>query len=372
LLPVLVTGQKSRKILYANKYAESQYEMPLDEIVGSYIDDLYSVDNQQERLIELLTTVGRVENLEQNFKTASGKIFTALLSVTPTMYKNEKAYIGMITDITKQKAIEAEVREIHKHTRESIEYASLIQGALIPNNTLFQSYFKDYFTIWQPKDIVGGDIYLFEQLRHEDECLLMVIDCTGHGVPGAFVTMLVKAVEREIVSHILSDKNAEVSPAWIMEYFNRTIKILLNQETKSSISNAGWDGQIMYYNKKEKIAKFASARNSIFYIQEGEIKEIKGDRHSIGYKDSDIDYKFTEHCVSIDKETTFYISSDGYWDQIGGAKELSFGKKRVKKLLKDIYRKPMLEQKKDFVDTIKEYQGDFETNDDITVIGIKV
>jgi len=372
LLPVLITEQNSRKILYANKYAESQYEMPLDKIIGSYIDDIYSVDNQQEQIIELLKTKGRVENLEQNFKTSSGKIFTALLSVTPTTYKNEKAYIGMITDITKQKAIESEVREIHKHTQESIEYASLIQGALIPSNELFQNYFADYFTIWQPKDIVGGDIYLFEQLRHEDECLLMVIDCTGHGVPGAFVTMLVKAVEREIVSLILSDKNIEVSPAWVLEYFNKTIKILLNQETKSSISNAGWDGQIMYYNKKEKIAKFASARNSIFYIQEDEIKEIKGDRHSVGYKDSDIDFKFTEHCINLDKETIFYLSSDGYWDQLGGDKELSFGKKRVKKLLSSIHKKPMAEQKKDFADTIKEYQGDFETNDDITVIGLKI
>lgn len=372
LLPVIITSQENRTILYANKYAEIQYEMSLDEIIGSHIDDLYSVQNQQDHIIELLKTQGYVENLEEDFKSATGKKFTALLSVTPITYKNEKSYIGMITDITKQKAIEEEVRKIHKHTRESIEYASLIQGALIPNDELFRDYFKDHFVIWQPKDIVGGDIYLFDQLRHEDECLVMVIDCTGHGVPGAFVTMIVKAVEREIISKIMSDKDIEVSPAWIMAYFNRTLKKLLNQENKSSISNAGWDGQIFYYNKKEKVAKFSSARNSLFYMQEDVLHEIKGNRHSVGYKDSKSDYEFSEYSVDIDKETTFYISSDGYWDQIGGEKKLSFGKKRLKKLLYEIHNKSMEDQKEELLITLKEYQGSCDTNDDITVIGLKL
>ncbi len=372
LLPILITSKKDRTILYANKYAEIQYKMPLNKIVGSNIDNIYAVKNQKDHLIEMLETKGYVENLEEVFKTFSGEEFIALLSVSPINYKGEEAYIGMVTDITKQKEQEKVVRTLHQQTKDSIKYASLIQGALIPNNDLFKNYFKDHFVIWNPKDIVGGDIYLFEQLRHKDECLLMVIDCTGHGVPGAFVTMLVKAVEREVVSKITNNKDMEVSPAWIMGYFNRTLKKLLQQESKDSISNAGWDGQVFYYNKKEKIAKFASARNSIFYIQEDELKEIKGDRHSVGYKDSDVDYEFTEHNIKLEEETTFYISSDGYWDQIGGTKELSFGKKRFRQLINENYNKPMKKQKIDFLKIIKNYQGDFESNDDITVIGIKI
>jgi len=372
LLPILITSKKDRVILYANKYAEIQYKMPLDELVGSNIDDIYTANNQKEHLIEMLQTKGHVENLEEVFKTFDGEEFIALLSVTPINYKGEDSYIGMVTDITKQKEQEKEVRTLHQHTKDSIEYASLIQGALIPNDDLFKEYFKDYFVIWNPKDIVGGDIYLFEQLRHEDECLLMVIDCTGHGVPGAFVTMLVKAVEREVISKIMSNKDMDVSPAWVMKYFNKTLKKLLQQETKDSISNAGWDGQVFYYNKKEKIAKFASARNSIFYIQENELKEIKGNRHSVGYKDSDVDYEFTEHNIKIKEETRFYISSDGYWDQMGGEKNLSFGKKRFKQLINEIYNEPMATQKEKFLNAMKEYQGAYESNDDVTVIGIKI
>jgi len=126
-----------------------------------------------------------------------------------------------------------EIEEIHQHTQDSIEYASLIQRALIPDNTEFKKYFSDFLTIWQPKDVVGGDIYLFECLRNDDECLLMVIDCTGHGVPGAFVTMLVKAIERQVVSKIVNNEDHTVSPALILEYFNKSMKKLLSQSPRS-------------------------------------------------------------------------------------------------------------------------------------------
>jgi len=373
LLPVLITSKKDRKILYANKYAENQYEVPLDKIIGSDIDDIYTIKGQQEHIIDAINKYGFIENSEEEFKTSTDKIFTALLSVTPIKYKNEDCYIGMITDITKQKDMENEVRAIHKHTKDSIEYASLIQSALIPDNNLFRNYFKDYFAIWHPKDIVGGDIYLFEELRqNNDECLLMVIDCTGHGVPGAFVTMLVKAIERSIVSKINHNENEIVSPSEILSVFNKSMKHLLKQEDRTSVSNAGFDGQILYYNKKDKIVKFASARNELFYIQDDEIKIIKGDRHSVGYKDSDANYEFTEHIIDVSKETSMYISSDGYWDQVGGEKERSFGKKRLQAMINEIKKETMAEQKEEFIYTLKDYQGDMDRNDDITVIGLKI
>ncbi len=116
------------------------------------------------------------------------------------------------------------IHKLHRKVTDSIEYASLIQHSLVPTNELFDKYFNDYFTIWYPKDIVGGDIYLFEELKDGEECLLMVIDCTGHGVPGAFVTMIVKAIERQIITTILNTPNMKVSPAWILKYFNQTMK----------------------------------------------------------------------------------------------------------------------------------------------------
>jgi serine phosphatase RsbU (regulator of sigma subunit) len=270
-----------------------------------------------------------------------------------------------------------EVEAIHKQTRESIEYASLIQRALIPEEGSLTPYFKDHFITWIPKDTVGGDIWLFENLRHEDECLLMFIDCTGHGVPGAFVTMIVKAVEREIVSIIKNDPDLDVSPAWIMGYFNKTIKQLLRQESKDSLSNAGWDGGIIYYNKADKIIKFAGAETPLFYIDsDNELQVIKGNRYSVGYKKCDANYEYKETTISVEDGMKFYCTTDGFLDQNGGAKDFPFGKKRFKKIIQENYSKPMNSQKEVFSNTMKEYESIMEDNhdrnDDMTIIAFEI
>jgi PAS domain S-box-containing protein len=372
LLPILITSKNSRKILYANKYAQRQYERPLEDIIGSDIDDVYSVVNQQNHILEELQSKGYVENSEEVFKTHTGKKFDALLSVTPLVYRDEDAYIGMVVDITKQKEIEKQIRDIHKQTRDSIEYASLIQQAIVPDNQAFNNYFKDFFTIWNPKDIVGGDIYLFEELRNKDECLLMAIDCTGHGVPGAFVTMLVKAIERQIAAKIAADENINVSPAWILGYFNKTMKKLLKQENDESISNAGFDGGVIYYNKKKNIIKYSGAETPLFYIENDELKMIKGCRHSIGYKKSDATFEFKEHIIELKENMHFYLTTDGYLDQNGGAKGFCMGKTKFKNIINENYKKDFSIQKEKFLEFLNEYQGSQNRNDDVTVIGFKI
>jgi len=270
-----------------------------------------------------------------------------------------------------QKAKE-EIEKIHQHTKDSIEYASLIQNAILPKEELFKKAFKDYFIIWQPKDIVGGDVYLFEKIR-EGEYLLFVIDCTGHGVPGAFVTMIVKSIESELITNIVNEK--EISPSFILSYFNKRMKQLLDQYSKDSKSNAGFDGGIVYINKKEKFIKYAGAETPLFYVEDNEVKMIKGSRHSVGYKTSDEDYEFKEHLIEIKEGMKFYITSDGYIDQNGGEKCLPFGKKRFKKLIEEVHNKPMKDQKEIFLKTIEDWQKECkeaERNDDITVIGFEV
>jgi glutamyl-tRNA synthetase len=160
LLPVLITSKEKRNILYANKYAEFQYEKSTDEIIGSPIDDVYTIVGQHHHIIEAIKKYGMIENMEESFKTSTGKEFDALLSVTPITYQGEDAYIGMVTDITKQKKVEKEIRDLHKHTRDSIKYAALIQHSIIPSNDLFKKYFSEYLVIWHPKDIVGGEVII--------------------------------------------------------------------------------------------------------------------------------------------------------------------------------------------------------------------
>jgi len=376
LLPVLITSKEKRVIVYANRFAQELYEMSADDIINCSLDDLYTLTNGPDAIIAQLTTKGKVDALEEHITTHTGKEFIGLLSVTPISYNNEECYIGMTVDITRQKDMENEVRAIHKHTRESIEYASLIQGSLLPDEKLLVNYFQDNFVYWMPKDTVGGDIWLFNDLRHEDECLLFFIDCTGHGVPGAFVTMIVKAIEREIITKITDDSELEISPAWIMSYFNKTMKILLKQETKDAKSNAGWDGGIIYYNKKDMILKFAGAETPLFYMTtDGDFKTIKGNRYSVGYKKCDSDYKYKETIIEVEKGMKFYCTTDGYLDQNGGEKDFPFGKKRFGNIIKEHHTESMKDQKEYFIQEMAKYESQIENNDrndDMTVIAFEI
>ena len=154
------------------------------------------------------------------------------------------------------KSIKNKIELINKQTQDSIKYASLIQSAIIPSKDDYQNFFAESFILWQPKNIVGGDIYILDVLKNNNECISMVIDCTGHGVPGAFVTMLVKAIERHILTN-LSSITGKINVSNILSDFNKELKKILKQEGDSKVlSNVGFDGAIIYVNKKEKIIKY--------------------------------------------------------------------------------------------------------------------
>jgi len=373
LLPVLITSKSQKTILYANKFAQDLYETSEIDIINAPLDTIYTLSNGADAIIKEIAQTGRVNAREEHITIHTGKEFTGLLSVTPLVHNNEECYIGMTVDITKQKDMENEVREIHKHTRESIEYASLIQGALIPDNQIFRNFFQDYFAIWHPKDIVGGDIYLMNELN-ENELIIMVIDCTGHGVPGAFVTMLVKAIERQLMADIHKDE--DISPAKILSIFNKSIKNLLKQESIDSISNAGFDGGIIYYNKKEKILKFAGAETALVYVDENsKLQTIKGSRHSVGYKKSKADFEFKEHVLHVKEGMQFYCTTDGYLDQNGGEKGFPFGNRKFCEIIEENHHESMAKQQELFLYKMNEYEKMIENNDrndDMTVIGFKI
>jgi len=322
--------------------------------------------------LESLGTFEKItETFLPSFEIISNQIGTVLKNIYST--KILKEFSNSLEVEVKQRTKELQkskliIEEIHKQTRESIEYASLIQSALIPDNKIFHKFFTDSFAIWHPKDIVGGDIYLVEELSN-DEIIIMVIDCTGHGVPGAFVTMLVKAIERQIIAKIHKDKM--VSPAKILSIFNKSIKRFLNQESIDSISNAGFDGGVLYYNKKEKILRFSGAETPLFIIQKGEIMIIKGNRHSIGYKKSDANYEFTDHTIEVNQTTKIYLTTDGYLDQNGGVKGFPFGKKRFTNLILENTSETFADQQEILLYELQNYQQKEERNDDVTIIGVQ-
>lgn len=289
---------------------------------------------------------------------------------------NEGLKSAVFTNITEMETAKRKVESIMQHTRESIEYAALIQSSLVPDNRIFSDYFEDYFVLWHPKDTVGGDIYLFNELRTPDECLILCIDCTGHGVPGAFVTMLVKAVEAQLMAHIFNNPDMEISTAWVMGFFNNALKKLLKQDNPDSVSNVGWDGSVLYFNKKDMIIKFSGAESPFFYRKpDGEIVTVRGTRKSVGYKQCPFDFKYKESVIKLEKGTKIYLTTDGYLDQNGGEKGFPFGKKRFLNMIEECGHEPMPEQQEIFMYKMAEYEEMIEENDrndDVTVIGLTV
>ncbi|PAJ75536.1 hypothetical protein CJF42_04240 [Pseudoalteromonas sp. NBT06-2] len=261
---------------------------------------------------------------------------------------------------------------INKNTKASITYASLIQCSIVPVKSDYNSFFEDSFVFWQPRDIVGGDIFVVDNLNNDYECLIMVIDCTGHGVPGAFVTMLVKAIERQIITSIILE-SSQYNISNIFSVFNKELKKILKQEKDSTVlSNVGFDGAILYYNKSEKIIKYAGGNTPLFYVKEGELNIIKGDKQSIGYKGSDSSYQFNEYTIKAEKGMIFYITTDGYLDQNGGGKLFPLGKKRFKNTIINNYYKPLKQQKEIFINEFNAYKGSEEQTDDITLLALKL
>jgi len=183
--------------------------------------------------------------------------------------------------------------------------------------------------------------------------------------------MLVKAIERQMIARTI-DTRETVSPANLLGIFNRSMKHLLKQDNDASISNAGFDSGIVYYNKKRQVLKFAGAEVPLFIVQQGQVKMIKGNRQSIGYKKSRADYQYTDHSIEINTPTCLYLTTDGFYDQNGGEKDFPFGKKRFKALLKAHYNEPFKKQCTILQSELQQYQNGSETNDDITVVGIKL
>ncbi|MDM8515435.1 response regulator [Desulfobacterales bacterium HSG16] len=245
---------------------------------------------------------------------------------------------------------------------DSIRYANMIQRSLLPNLDELKKSFPNSFFIWMPKDIVGGDIIYTDSF--ENGFVFAVIDCTGHGVPGAFMTMIASSAMRRITR----DERCH-QPNEILKRLNFIVKTSLQQDTEYALSDDGMDAAICFVNSEKSSLTFAGSRLPLYCTHNGDITLIKGDRHSIGYKRSDLNFNFTNHSVRIEKGMSFYVATDGFPDQLGGKKNISFGKRRLQKLLIENTKLPFDKQPDILIEAFNAYKKDNERQDDLTVIG---
>ncbi len=278
-----------------------------------------------------------------------------------------------------------QVETAYKKTSASIRYARRIQQAMLPEQDNITNYFKDVFILFEPKDIVSGDFYWFSEtvpetlyaIEQTDEGLQSVfkgfedtkhviaaVDCTGHGVPGAFMTLIGNDLLNAIV---LEDKI--IKPRRILDKLDRTIRKYLKQE-EGGRSNEGMDMSLLVIDEEHKRVEFAGAKNPLYFVRDGEINIIKGSKYPIGGGQIK-NKKFDSHRVPYQEGDAFYIFSDGFQDQFGGPKNSKYLSKRFRKLLLEISHLPMAEQKARLDQELEDWKGDKPQTDDILIIGMR-
>ncbi|TAE73525.1 MAG: hypothetical protein EAZ85_06860 [Bacteroidetes bacterium] len=263
------------------------------------------------------------------------------------------------------------LEELHKKSTQitaSIEYAFRIQTAMMTNAKLLQKFpADDFFILWKPRDIVSGDFYWIAE--KEDKYILAVADCTGHGVPGAFMSM----IGDSLLNQIIHDKEI-IEPNLILDALNEGIFTTLNQ--KDSQNKDGMDIALIVVDSKTKILKYAGANNSLYYLQNDIFHEIKANKFGIGgtitHRTGEPRY-FSVHEVDVSVPTQFYLYSDGYADQFGGENNRKFMSKNFKELLTKIHHEPAQVQRKILNETIMNWMTHKENQiDDILVVGGKI
>ena len=257
----------------------------------------------------------------------------------------------------------------------SIQYANIIQRSLLPSPENIKPFLPDSFFIWMPRDIVGGDFIFTEYFPSPagegvGGFIVAVIDCTGHGVPGAFMTMIASSGMTKIVK----DEGC-CDPAQILKQLNVFVKKTLQQDTERALSDDGLDATVCLISGLSSGAPdnaqliFAGAKLPLLHIYDDEIIVVKGDRQSIGYKRSDLEFEFTNHIINIKEGMSFYLFSDGFADQLDEKDERRFGNRRFKNLLKEVMHLPFEKRREILLDAFHTYKGTNEMQDDVTVVG---
>ncbi len=263
--------------------------------------------------------------------------------------------------ITEQKEI---IEEKNKNITDSIKYAQRIQKAILPDMEKIKHSFEDAFVIFQPKDIVSGDFYWFEEL--ENKVLFAVVDCTGHGVPGAFMSLIGSNALKKIVI-----EQGVNTPGKILDLLDESVSETLSQNVQHGTVKDGMDLALCAFDKETKVLEFAGAFNPLWIIRDGELIEFKGDKRAIGLSDSFNSSNFTTQVIKLEHGDQLFMTSDGFADQFGGPNNKKLKIKRFKQMI-NTATSSMEQKGNKLLQEFVNWKGDFEQLDDVCVIGVRI
>jgi serine phosphatase RsbU (regulator of sigma subunit) len=256
------------------------------------------------------------------------------------------------------------IEEKNKSITDSINYAKRLQNAILPSTETVNSILPEHFILYEPKDIISGDFYWVSQ--HDNKFMVAAIDCTGHGVPGALLSI----VGHNAINQSVNEMGI-TRPDEVMDSMNTIIKKILHQDKGSDIRD-GMDMALCTFDKATNTLEYCGANNPMYLVSDGKLNIIKASKLTVGSLQEDVKGKPENHVIPMKKGECFYIFSDGYADQFGGKDNKKFKTARMQELLLSLKDKPMPQQKQIIRDAFISWKGANEQVDDVLVIGVRV
>ena len=354
------------KALYQHQIAMSAAtemgEKLLISKVYKNISDTYKASGNFEKALETYTRYDEVKSYVQN---ANNEITVRTLQSQFELEQSEKE-----KEIYKFKNIELAnanklIESKNKDITDSIKYAKHIQEAILPERNYMKQYLQDFFIFYKPKDIVSGDFYWF--LEKNGLLFIAAVDCTGHGVPGAFVSIVGGNILNQIVR-----QNDFTDASEILNSVNTMFNMSIRQTFEESVVKDGMDIVLCVIDKEKMMVNFAGAYNPLYIVRDNEIIIFKGDKFPIGIFIGDEVKKFKSQNIPIQKNDVLYLFSDGYVDQFGGNDNKKLMHKRFRDLIVENSQLPMKLQHYNFELFFENWKGNHEQVDDILLIGLRI
>ena len=295
--------------------------------------------------------------------TTLSKKFNLMIAQLEVLYNDlEKKVQERTAEVVKQKE---EIEEHQRNITDSIKYAKRIQTAILPPDEFVNKTLGENFILYIPKDIVSGDFYWLDE--KDGLAMVAAVDCTGHGVPGAFMSI----VGNSQLNFAINVKNARKASE-ILNELNHGVTQTLRDKAGSEMVKDGMDLALCVIDYEKMSMEYAGAYNPLYLIRNNDVLITKADKFPIGANPEGILPSFTNHKIDLVKGDVIYLFSDGFADQFGGPNNKKFFSKRFRELLLKVHELPMQKQKNSLLKAYEDWKGDFEQVDDILVIGIRI
>lgn len=365
--PDLITRLEGEAISYINPVIEEYTGRKPKDFLNRKVKEAEldaSILEGWLRIVEQVNESSQTISTEMDFPSEMGKRVMQVNAIPEFDETNKLESVLVVShDITERKMIELEIQNKNKKITESINYAKRIQTAILPNSRVISRALPDSFILYKPRDVVSGDFPWFVQIK--DDIFIAAVDCTGHGVPGALLSLIGYFLLNDIVR---SRKITE--PGIILDLLDEGVTTTLRQDEDATTKD-GMDIALCKINMNSGEVEYAGAHRPLYIMKNSVMEEVKGNKFPIGGGIFKNQTNFTNTKIKLEKGDSIYFSSDGFPDQFGGPDGRKFGPKKVREIIDRVHKSPMSEAMTVFDHEWENWRGETKQTDDVLLIGIK-